>query len=217
MPGEAARKGLSTEAYRGCNRRDLAQGSARLAARWRAYSAFSGCGGARDLHTRAARPVDPCRFCDLSTHPPPELRKDGAALGERIGSTVAGLLSLLGIDADPLQSREHILLSTLLHEAWSSGRNLDLAALIQGIQKPAFDKVGVFDLETFYPAKERLQLAMRLNNLLAAPGFAAWMSGEPLDVQRLLYTPRRQTAYRDHFDRAFERCRTHVRRHVAAE
>ena len=74
----------------------------------------------------------------------------------------------------------------------------------------------MFDLETFYPAKDRLQLAMRLNNLLAAPGFAAWMQGEPLDVQRLLYTRRRQAAHRHHLDRAPERCRTHVRRHAAA-
>ena len=121
-------------------------------------------------------------------HPRPNCA-DTAALGERIGSTVAGLLGLLGIEADPVQSREHILLATLLHEAWSNARNLDLAALIQGIQKPAFDKVGVFDLETFYPAKERLQLALRLNQLLAAPGFSAWMSGEALDIQQLLYTP----------------------------
>src|SRR5262249_25371992 len=121
--------------------------------------------------------------------PAAESRADTAALGERIASTVAGLLSLLGIEADPVQSREHILLSTLLNDAWSNGRSLDLASLIQGIQKPGFEKVGVFDLETFYSAKDRLQLAMRLNNLLAAPGFAAWMSGEALDIQSLLFTP----------------------------
>src|SRR5690606_29798154 len=81
------------------------------------------------------------------------------------------------------------LLSTLFDQAWSAGRDLDLPALTQGIHKPPFDKVGVFDLETFYPAKDRLQLAMSLNNLIAAPGFAAWMHGEPLDIQRLLFTP----------------------------
>jgi len=116
------------------------------------------------------------------------LRNDSTALKERVSGAAGGLLGLLGIDADPLKSREHILLSTLLDAAWRGGNDLDLAALIAQIQKPPFDKVGVFDLETFYPAKERLQLAMAINNLLAAPGFSAWMQGEALDVQRLLFT-----------------------------
>jgi hypothetical protein len=30
---------------------------------------------------------------------------------------------------------------------------------------------------------------MALNNLLASPGFSTWLEGEPLDIQRLLYTP----------------------------
>jgi hypothetical protein len=119
---------------------------------------------------------------------PPELRADPGAVRERIAATVSGLLGLVGIDADPIKSREHILLSTLIDRAWSEGRDLDLTGVIQGIQKPPFDKIGVFDLETFYPAKERLGLAMAINNLIAAPGFAAWMQGEALDVQRLLYT-----------------------------
>ena len=121
--------------------------------------------------------------------PPAALRHDVGAIRERISSTVAGLLGLIGVDADPLRSREHILLSTLLDQAWREGRDLDLTSLIQSIHKPPFDKVGVFDLETFYPAKERLDLAMSLNGLVAAPGFAAWMEGEPLDIQSLLYTP----------------------------
>ena len=129
------------------------------------------------------------RICGRSRRRRQELRADAGALRERIGATVAGLLGLVGIEADPIKSREHILLSTMFDQAWRAGRDLDLAALIQSVQKPPFDKVGVFDLETFYPAKERLQLAMALNNLLASPGFAAWMQGEPLDVQRLLFTP----------------------------
>ena len=66
--------------------------------------------------------------------PAAELRTDPAAFRERIASTVAGLLSLLGIDADPLKSREHILLSTLLEQAWSDGRDLDLRSLIQSMK-----------------------------------------------------------------------------------
>jgi len=114
---------------------------------------------------------------------------DGDALRERVSAAVAGLLALLGIEADPLRSREHILLAQLVERAWRDGRDLDLGALIRDIQSPPFDKIGVMDLESFFPAKERFSLSMSLNNLLASPGFAAWMEGEPLDVQRLLYTP----------------------------
>jgi hypothetical protein len=109
-----------------------------------------------------------------------------------VAATVGGLLGLVGVDADPIRSREHILLSTVFNAAWAGGRDLDLAAVIQAVQKPPFDKVGVLELETFYPAKERLSLAMALNNLIASPGFAAWLQGEPLDVQRLLYNERGQ-------------------------
>src|SRR6185436_19975917 len=94
----------------------------------------------------------------------------------------------LGIDADPLKSREHILLSNILERTWRDGGSLDMPGLIRGIQSPPLDKVGVMDLESFYPAKERFELAMQLNNLLASPGFAAWMEGDPLDIQKLLYT-----------------------------
>jgi hypothetical protein len=117
------------------------------------------------------------------------VRKDGDALRDRVQAAVSGLLGMLGINADPIQSREHILLSNLLHRAWQQGRNMDLPSLIQGIQQPPFDKLGVFDLESFYPAKERFGLAMSLNNLLASPGFEAWMEGEGLNIQRLLTTP----------------------------
>ena len=88
-----------------------------------------------------------------------------------------------------MQSREHILLSTILDAAWRQGQDLDLAGVIRQIQKPPVQRVGVFDLESFFPAKERFALAMTLNNLLASPGFSAWLEGEPLDVGRMLWTP----------------------------
>jgi hypothetical protein len=110
------------------------------------------------------------------------------ALRDRIGSVVSGLLSLMSIEADPIGSREHILLANILEGAWRAGLSLDMTGLIQAVQKPAFDKLGAFDLETFFPAKDRLKLAMQLNNLIASPGFATWMQGEPLDAQRLLFT-----------------------------
>lgn len=120
--------------------------------------------------------------------PAAELIEDVTALRERIMTAVSGLLGLMGLNADPIQSRDHILLSTILDHAWRQGRSLDLTAIIHEVQKPPFEKVGVFDLESFYPAKERFGLAMSLNNLIASPGFAAWMAGEPVDVQRLLHT-----------------------------
>ncbi len=119
--------------------------------------------------------------------PSPEMLDDAELLRERIGTTVTSLLGLIGLQADPIKSREHIFLSSILDSAWRAGRNLDLAALIHEIQTPPIAKVGVLDLESFFPSKERFALAMHLNNLLAAPGFSAWMEGEALDVGQMLY------------------------------
>ena len=121
--------------------------------------------------------------------PPQALVDDADAFRERVQSSVTGLLGLLGIDADPVRSREHILLSSILDDAWRKGRDLDLGTLIQAIQQPPFTRLGVMELETVYPAKDRFGLAMQLNALLASPGFQAWMEGAPLDVASLLYTP----------------------------
>ncbi|MCS6288229.1 MAG: ATP-binding protein [Nitrospira sp.] len=121
--------------------------------------------------------------------PSAEWLDDAELLRERIGTTVTSLLGLIGVDADPIRSREHILLSSILDSAWRGGRDLDLPALIHQIQTPPMTKVGVLDVESFFPSKERFALAMQLNNLLAAPGFAAWREGEALDVGRMLYGP----------------------------
>jgi len=107
---------------------------------------------------------------------------------DRVQATATGILTLLGIDADPVASREHILISRLLDNAWKAGRDLDVPNLIAEIQDPPITKVGVMSVNSFYPAKDRFALAMRLNNLLAAPGFEAWMQGEPLKAKNLLYT-----------------------------
>ncbi len=110
------------------------------------------------------------------------------ALRDRIMSAVSGLLALLKINADPINSREHILLSNILSNAWKEKRNLSIASLIQEIQSPPFDKIGFLNLDMFYPAKDRMQLSLQLNNLLASPGFEAWMQGEALNIERLLMT-----------------------------
>jgi hypothetical protein len=107
---------------------------------------------------------------------------------ERVQATATGILTLLGMDADPVSSREHILISRLLDNAWQEGRSLDVPGLIREIQDPPITKVGVMNLDSFFPAKDRFTLAMALNNLLAAPGFEAWMQGTPLNAKRLLYT-----------------------------
>jgi hypothetical protein len=114
---------------------------------------------------------------------------DADLLRQRISSAVAGLLALLGIDAEGPASRELTLLAAIFDRAWRAGRDLDMAGLIREIQSPAISKVGLVDLETFYPAKQRFELAMALNNVAASPSFAGWMEGEPLDVGRLLATP----------------------------
>ena len=133
----------------------------------------------------AGRPISILRSLAA---PAPEVMDDEDARREKLNGTVSGLLALLGVDADPLRSREHILMARLVETAWAAGNHLDLAGLIRDVQKPPFDRVGVVDVESFYPAKERNVLAMSLNNLLASPGFGAWLTGEPLDIQRLLWT-----------------------------
>jgi hypothetical protein len=184
---DARRKGASTQEY--------AEQQATL---WRDGLARWGQDGERIRRLRAAADFTiytpgstaglPLSILSSFAAPGPAIVGDPELLAERAAATVTGLLALLGIEADPLQSREHILLASILQEAWRAGRDLDLAGLIHAIQTPPIERIGVFDLESFYPAKERFGLAMRVNSLLAAPGFATWLEGEPLDVGRLLYT-----------------------------
>jgi hypothetical protein len=186
-PDEASRKGLTREEF-----------AARTAQTWREGLAAWGEDGARIARFRqavdlaiytpgsgAGLPLTVLRSFDA---PPPGLAGQPEAYRERIASAVSGLLALLGVDADPMSGREHILLSNVLDHAWRAGHDLDMAGLIHAVQSPPFQKVGVLDLETFFPAKDRFGLAMKLNNLLASPGFAAWLEGEPLDVGGLLST-----------------------------
>jgi len=120
--------------------------------------------------------------------PAVDWERDAEAARDQIRGTVSALLGLAGVEADPLRSREHILLSTIFEHFWRKGEDLDLARLITSIQAPPVRRLGVFDVDTFFPGKERFALAMALNNILAAPGFETWLRGEPLDVGRLLQT-----------------------------
>ena len=112
---------------------------------------------------------------------------DADTLREEIEATVSGLLGLVGVESDPMSGREHILLSNLLHAAWSAGSSLDLATLIGQVQQPPMRKLGVIDVDTFFPASDRNGLAMALNGLAASPAFAAWAQGPPLDISSLLW------------------------------
>ena len=124
-------------------------------------------------------------------------------LREKISGTVTALLGLVGMeDVDPVRSREHILLANIFEQAWSQGKDLDLGELIMQVQSPPFQKLGVFDVERFFPEKDRFDLAMTLNNILASPGFQSWIDGIPLDIQNLLYAedgrPRHSVFYIAH-------------------
>ncbi len=186
--GQAARKGMTVPEY-----------AKQTADQWREGLASWGQDGARiqrlhdsvdmTIYTPGSNAGLPLTVLRSFAAPAPELVADSDAMRERVLASVSGLLALLGVEADPIRSREHILLSNILDGAWREGRDLDLGALIQEIQKPPFERIGVMDLESFYSAKDRFGLAMTLNNLLASPGFSSWLEGEPLDIQRLLWTP----------------------------
>jgi DNA helicase HerA-like ATPase len=187
-PDEGARAGVSPEEF-----------AAKQAEVWKNGLAKWGQTGERIARLREAADFAiytpgseaglPISILSSLSAPPPEVVSDGDLLRDRVQTLVSSLLALLEIESDPMRGREHILLSNIFDQSWRAGRSLDLAGLIQQIQKPPVDRIGVLDLETFYPAKERFELAMGFNSLLGSPGFGAWMVGEPLDVDRLLYTP----------------------------
>ncbi len=187
-PAEAQRKGMSIDDYAAKTAETWRSGLAEWQQAPERIARFKSAVDVA-IYTPGAEAGLPLSVLRSFSPPAPELLADGAAMRDRVGSLVSGLLSLLGVEADPITSREHILLANVLESAWRAGTALDMVGLINAVQKPAFDKIGAFDLETFYPAKDRLKLAMQINNLLASPGFATWMSGEPLDAQRLLFTP----------------------------
>ena len=111
-------------------------------------------------------------------------------LAEKISGIVMGLLGLVGLnDLDPVRSKEHILISNIFESAWSRGKDLDLTELIMQIQNPPFQKLGVLELDNFFPEKDRQELSIMLNSIMAAPTFQTWIQGEPLDIEKLLFGP----------------------------
>jgi len=128
----------------------------------------------------------------LSSFAAPEISwaENRELLREKISTIVSALLGLIGIqDIDPLRSREHILLSSILENAWSKGQSLTLVELILQTQSPPFENLGAFPVNSFYPERDRSDLAMRLNSFLASPSFEVWRDGQPLDIGSMLYGP----------------------------
>jgi hypothetical protein len=185
-PGQAAREGISVEQF-----------AAKQATLWRDGLAKWDQDGSRiqrlrdaaefAIYTPGSEAGLPVSILSSFGAPGPELAEDNDLLQERVASTAASLLTLLGIDADPIKSRESILLANILDRAWRAGDDLDLPTLLQRIQAPPFERIGVMPLESFFPEKDRFELAMSLNNLLASPSFQSWMVGDPLDIDRMLY------------------------------
>ena len=181
----AATKGMTTDAF-----------ASQQAATWKAGLAEWDQDGDRITRLRAAAEFSVYTPGSRSGTPlailkslAPPANDDPDAVGERASGVAASLLALAGVDAASAHDREQVLLANILARAWASDTSPDLPWLVQQIQLPGFDRIGVLDLETFYPARERQELALRFNAVLAAPTFDVWLTGEPMDVGSLLYTP----------------------------
>jgi len=185
---DARRKGKEVDAY-----------AADTATQWRDGLADWGIDGERmrtlqesveyTIFTPGSDAGVPINILGSLAAPQLDFATEGELIRERISGTVAALLGLVGVKADPVRSRESILLSNIFEHFWKENRDLDLAQLIMAIQTPPVRQVGVFDVDTFFPEKDRFELAMAFNNLIAAPTFQSWLQGEPLDIDRLYFTP----------------------------
>lgn len=183
---EAGRKGLTVE-----------QAALETAATWQKGLASSGIAPERIAQLKAG--ADFVVFTPGSTAGIPvsvlqSFRRPVADLGdeemqEKVKGITSALLGLVGIDADPIRSREHILISSIINDTWGKAMDLTLPDLIVQLQNPPFEKLGVFEVDTFFPPKDRLELAMRINGLIASPSFQSWLNGAPLDVESFLHAP----------------------------
>ncbi|MFN2183364.1 MAG: helicase HerA domain-containing protein, partial [Anaerolineae bacterium] len=187
-PDDARRKDLDLDTY-----------AANMADLWRKGLAGSGQGPERirrlresadfAIFTPGSSAGQQLSILDTLKAPSLSWDTDSELLRDKIESIVSALLGLVDVDADPVKSREHILLSNIFEHAWRAGEDLDLAQLILRVQKPPFSQLGVFPVNTFFPEKDRMGLAMLLNGLMASPAFADWIQGQPMDIDRLLFGP----------------------------
>ncbi len=187
-PDDARRKDMDLETY-----------AARMAELWREGLARTGQGPDRirrlresadfAIYTPGSSAGRQISILHTLKAPPLSWETDSELIRDKIESVVSALLALIGVEADPVRSREHILLSNIFENAWRNGEDLDLAQLILRVQKPPFRQMGVFPVDTFFPEKDRMALAMMLNGLMASPAFADWLQGQPLDMDGLLRSP----------------------------
>ncbi|NOZ72513.1 MAG: hypothetical protein GXP38_11490, partial [Chloroflexi bacterium] len=185
---DARRKGLSVSEY-----------ARQIAETWRKGLASWGEGPERirmlknsaefRIYTPGSNAGLPLSILSSFRAPQLDWEDNAEILREQIQGVVSALLGLVDIDADPLRSREHILLSTIFEHYWKQGEDLDIAKIITAIQTPPVRQLGVFDIDTFFPEKDRFGLAMALNNIIASPSFASWLEGDSLDISNLLYSP----------------------------
>lgn len=186
-PDDAARKGLAPEEY-----------AAATAVKWKNGLAKWGQGPERiqelnrnvdyTVFTPGSDSGQPINIMGSFAAPKVDFDANAELLRERIQGTVAALLGMIGSKEDPVRSREGILLSTLFEHYWKKGEDLDLTKLIRGIQDPPVKQLGVFDVDTFFPQKERFNLAMDFNSLVASPQFQYWLQGDPLDIEKIYFT-----------------------------
>jgi len=187
-PDDARRKDMDLEAY-----------ASQIATQWREGLQATGQGAERIrrlkesadfvIYTPGSSAGRELSILQTFKAPDLDLEMDDELIRDKIETVVSALLALIGIQADPVRSREHILLSNIFNGAWRAGEDLDLAQLIMRIQKPPFSQLGVFPLDTFFPEKDRLELAMLLNGLVASPTFVHWLEGDPLEISGLLRSP----------------------------
>jgi len=187
-PQEALAKGRTVEAFAADEARKWTDGLAQWGQGLERIARLKNAAELK-LYTPGSSAGAPVSLLRHFSVPPEAVRNDADLINERIQTTTGSLMALLGLDADPIASREHILVANIFSHAWRAGQALDLAGLIQAIQKPPFERVGIMALDSFYPARERFALAMRINDRLAAPGFEAWLEGDPLSIPDLLHTP----------------------------
>jgi hypothetical protein len=178
--------------------KNVAEVAADVAARWKQGLEDWGMGPARlhtlnesvdyTIYTPGSDAGVPVNILGSLAAPGLNFDEQAEVIRERIGGTVNALLGFIGIAADPVQSRETILLSTIFEHFWRQNQDLDLTKLILALQHPPVRQLGVLDVDTFYPEKDRFELAMAFNNLLASPTFQNWLQGDDLDISALLYT-----------------------------
>ncbi len=190
----------------------VSEAAAKTASRWTKGLADWGLDGGdiRGLRERADFTIytpgsttgTPLDIIGSLNGPPGAFDDNSEALRDEILGFTTGLLGMVGIDSDPISSRETILITNLIEHAWRNGQSLDIASLLAWIQQPPIRKLGVFDVDAFFPPKDRLDLAMKINGLLASPGFDIWMEGPPIDIESILWSddgsPRAAIVYLAH-------------------